>query len=166
MSETYTFYQKIDARRLGLTSVGVVLVFDIAVCWLVPTQSFPILPRLLLYAILVGVLAMFIYGWKPYIRIGGYWLIFIRDGLLHVEFPACDSDKPYELSIDSITEIKEMRYRRVAGNSSFSIPMLRLCTRELPGGLPLPQVRQFKMSKFVKVLRRLRPDVIHTITYN
>lgn len=166
MSEAYTFYQKIDARRLGLTSVGVVLVFDVAVCWLFPTQSFPILARLLLYAILIGVLAMFIYGWKPYIRMGGCWLIFIRDGLLHVEFPACDSDKAYELSIDSITEIKEMRYRSVHGRSSFSIPMLRLCTRELPGGLPLPQVRQFKLSKFVKVLRRMRPDVIHTITYN
>lgn len=59
MSGAYNFYQKIDARCLGLTSVGAVLVFDVAVCWLVPVQTFPVFPRLLLYAILIGILATF-----------------------------------------------------------------------------------------------------------
>jgi len=166
MSEAYNFYQKIDARRLGLTSVGAVLVFDVAVCWFVPVQSFPIFPRLLLYAILIGVLAMFAYSWKPYIRTSGYWLIFIRENLLHVEFPACDSDKAYDVSIDSIIEIRETRTRSVHGTSSISSPMVRVCTREWPGGQVLPQVRQFRLSKFLKVLKQMRPDVPHEVTYN
>lgn len=166
MCEEYNFYQKIDARHLGLTSVGAVLVFDVAVCWLVPVQAFPLFPRTLLYAILIGVLAMFAYSWLPYIRTGGYWLIFIRDGLLHVEFPACDFDKAYELPIDSITEIRETRTRSVRGTASITVPLVRMCTRERPGGQVLPQVRQFKISKFLKVVKRMRPDVPHEVTYN
>lgn len=166
MSGVYSFYQKIDARRLGLTSVGAVLVFAVAVCWFVPVQSFPLFPRMLLYVILFGVLAMFAYSWKPYIRTGGYWLIFIRDGLLHVEFPTCDSDKAYEVSIDLITEIRETRTRSVHGTASISSPLVRVCTRERPGGQVLPQVRQFRLSKFLKVLKQMRPDVLHEVTYN
>lgn len=166
MSGEYNFYQKIDARRLGLTSIGAVLVFDVAVCWLVPVQTFPIFPRLLLYAILIGVLVLFAYSWTPYIRIGGCWLIFIRDGLLHVEFPACDSDKAYELPIDALTEIRETRTRSARGTSSITVPLVRMCTRERPGGQVLPQVRQFKVSKFLKVVKRMRPDIPHEVTYH
>ena len=166
MSGVYNFYQKIDARRLGLTSVGVVLLFDVAVCWLVPVHSFPLFPRLLLYGILIGVLAMFAYSWRPYISTGGYWLIFIREGLLHVEFPPCDSDKAYELAIESITEIRETRTRSAHGTSSITSPLLRLCTRERLGGQVLPQVRQFKVSKFLKVVKQMRPDIPHNVTYN
>jgi hypothetical protein len=32
MIGAYNFYQKIDARRLGLASVGAVLVFAVVVC--------------------------------------------------------------------------------------------------------------------------------------
>jgi hypothetical protein len=39
MIGAYNFFQKIDARRLGLTSVGAVLVFAVVVCTDAPRYS-------------------------------------------------------------------------------------------------------------------------------
>lgn len=144
--------------------MGTVVVVVLAIYWLVPIGTFPMFPRLLIYGILGGTLAVFIYSWRSLIRSGGQWVIYVRDRVLHVDFPGAEGTRSFEISIDSITAIEETRTKSWADGASIIRSIVRLRTRELPGGHILPEPLQVKTTALLKVLKELRPDLPHNIT--
>lgn len=161
----YDFYQKINARRMAIIRMIFLTVVTILFWYFLSQHIFalPALPRFMMIGIwLIGIL-MFSYSCIPDIKSGGHWLIYVRDGILHVDFPVSESSRSFEIKLDDITEIQE-NYTRTweGGRSGGTRPTVLILTGSR-NGHTLPEPQEVRIDKLLKTLKTLQPDLPHKI---
>lgn len=159
----YDFYQNLNARRTAVITMTGVTLGTVVFWYFLWRQIFdlPAFPRFMMIGIWCIGIFMFSHSCLPYIRTGGRWLLYIRDRILHVEFPACEAERSFEVNIDDIVEIQENYSRTWEGGKSGNIrPSILLLTGPQDGHV-LPEPHEIRKESLLKALKSLRPDLPH-----
>ena len=161
----YDFYQNLNARLAAIITVTGVTIFT-CIFWYFLWR--PIFATLSLGIMMTGIwsigLLMFAHSEIPYIRTGGKWLIYIRNRILHIDFPNCEAERSFEIRIDDILEIQETRSRTWEGDRSGGgiRPTILLKTGSCDGHI-LPEPHEIRTDSLIDTLKSLRPDLPHKI---